>query len=50
MADLARSDPRYAPYGWERNKGYGTPAHRAAIAAHGPTDLHRLSWNLLGDG
>lgn len=46
MADLARSDDRYAPYEWERNKGYGSEAHRRAIAEHGPTPLHRISWHL----
>lgn len=39
--------PEYAVYGWESNKGYGTAAHRAAIAAHGPSDLHRLTWHLV---
>ena len=31
-------------YGWDRNKGYGAPAHYAGIAAHGLTELHRSSW------
>lgn len=31
-------------YGWEGNKGYGSPAHMAAIAEHGATALHRVSW------
>ncbi|HBY94859.1 MAG TPA: ribonuclease HII [Chloroflexi bacterium] len=31
-------------YDFARNKGYGTPAHRAALAAFGPTRLHRLTW------
>ncbi|PLS24468.1 ribonuclease HII [Bifidobacterium imperatoris] len=46
MVDLARSHPQYAPYEWEHNKGYGSAAHRAAIAAQGPTPLHRISWHL----
>lgn len=46
MVDLARSNPAYAPYGWEHNKGYGSADHRAAIAAHGPSPLHRISWKL----
>lgn len=46
MVELAHSDPRYAPYGWEHNKGYGSAAHRAAIAEYGPTPLHRVSWHL----
>lgn len=38
--------PQYAAYGWEHNKGYGSAAHRAAIVASGPCDLHRVSWHL----
>lgn len=38
--------PEYAAYGWQRNKGYGSKEHRDAIAAHGPSDLHRISWKL----
>lgn len=38
--------PEYAVYEWQRNKGYGSAAHREAIAVHGPSDLHRLSWHL----
>lgn len=36
----------HAAFGWEINKGYATAAHRAAIAALGPGDYHRKSWNL----
>jgi ribonuclease HII len=31
-------------YGWERNKGYGTPDHLIALREHGPCDLHRKSF------
>jgi len=31
-------------YGWERNKGYGTPDHLAALRQHGPSPLHRRSF------
>jgi len=37
---------RYPDYGWDRNKGYPTIDHRAAIELHGVTPLHRLSFNL----
>lgn len=37
----------YPQYGWDGNKGYPTPAHRAAIAAHGPTPYHRMTFTLL---
>lgn len=46
MVGLAQSNPRYAAYEWAHNKGYGSAAHRAAIAEHGPTPLHRVSWHL----
>lgn len=31
-------------YGWERNAGYGTPEHLAALRTHGITPLHRRSF------
>ena len=31
-------------YGWERNAGYGTPEHLAALLEHGPCPLHRRSF------
>ncbi len=34
-------------YGWAVNKGYPTIAHRAAIAASGPCEHHRRSFQLL---
>lgn len=37
---------QYPAYGWEINKGYPTKAHRAAIAQHGPSPLHRLTFRL----
>jgi ribonuclease HII len=36
-------------YGWSRNKGYPTKAHRAAISEFGETPWHRLSFRLLPD-
>lgn len=41
---------RYPAYGWDINKGYPTAAHRAAIAACGPSPLHRRSFRLLPPG
>lgn len=38
--------PQHAVYGWESNKGYGSPDHLHALRAHGPSPLHRLSWRL----
>lgn len=44
MRELATEYPQY---GWERNAGYPTKAHRDAIRAHGPTPHHRMSFQLL---
>lgn len=41
MASLAAQHPQY---GWDRNKGYPTPAHKLAIVQHGPTDHHRTTF------
>ncbi|WP_282024030.1 ribonuclease HII [Limimaricola cinnabarinus] len=38
MADLARAHPGY---GWERNAGYGTAQHKAALQDLGVTPHHR---------
>jgi ribonuclease HII len=35
---------RHGAYGWERNAGYGTTTHRAALEAHGLTPHHRRSF------
>lgn len=35
---------QYPEYGWERNKGYGTAEHLAALKKYGPTSLHRKSF------
>ncbi len=36
----------YPHYGWDRNKGYPTKEHKAAIAKFGVTDYHRKSFRL----
>ena len=36
--------PRFPAYAWDRNKGYGTPAHLAALAEHGPCAEHRRTF------
>ena len=41
MADYALE---YPGYGWETNRGYGTPQHWRALKALGPTPLHRRSF------
>jgi ribonuclease HII len=37
-------DARYPGYGFAAHKGYGSPAHLAAIAEFGPTPLHRRTF------
>jgi ribonuclease HII len=44
---MCQIDAEYPDYHWRINKGYPTADHRAAIAAHGPTPYHRLSFRLL---
>ena len=41
MLNLAR---KYPDYGLDKHKGYGTAAHYAALAQHGPSPVHRLSF------
>lgn len=35
---------RWPHYGWDRNMGYGTAEHMAALERHGPTPIHRRSF------
>ena len=37
-------DQTYPRYGFARHKGYGTVAHAAALAKHGPCEEHRKSF------
>ena len=37
----------FSCYGWNKNKGYGTAEHRAAIDVHGLCRYHRKSFNIL---
>ncbi|WP_457653339.1 ribonuclease HII [Rhodocaloribacter sp.] len=43
MRDLHEAHP---VYGWDRNVGYPTREHYAALAEHGPTPYHRRSFRL----
>ena len=38
---------KYPQYGWNKNKGYGTAAHRAAIAQFGLCKEHRKSFKII---
>jgi ribonuclease HII len=37
---------KYPHYGWNKNKGYGTPVHRTAIEKHGLCEYHRKSFDI----
>ena len=41
MLDLHQ---RHPDYGFDQHKGYGTPAHLAALRMHGPCPEHRRSF------
>jgi ribonuclease HII len=38
---------RYPGYSWEKNAGYGTALHRAAIKELGLTPHHRITFGRL---
>jgi ribonuclease HII len=37
----------YPSYDFDRNKGYPCPRHRAALAAWGPSTIHRHTWAFM---
>ena len=39
--------PEFPGYAFTENKGYPCPRHRAALAAFGPTRIHRRSWAFM---
>src|SRR5436309_3673974 len=43
-ACMCEWDAVFPDYGLARHKGYSTPEHSDALASHGPTPLHRLSF------
>jgi ribonuclease HII len=44
-AVLVELDQSFPGYSFAKNKGYGTAAHRQAIAAKGPCSLHRRTFS-----
>jgi ribonuclease HII len=44
---MHRIDPDYPQFGFAGNVGYSTPEHRAAILEHGPSVLHRRSFQSI---
>ncbi|HTM51382.1 MAG TPA: ribonuclease HII [Bryobacteraceae bacterium] len=43
-ACMCEWDAVFPAYGLARHKGYSTPEHSGALLSHGPTPLHRLSF------
>ncbi len=43
-------DAVHPKYGFARHKGYGTPAHLAALREHGPCEIHRRSFAPVSQG
>ena len=41
---LVELDARFPHYGFAEHKGYGAPAHLAALARYGPSPEHRLTF------
>lgn len=41
---MLEADQSFPNYGFAKHKGYGTQAHRQAIAQHGPCPIHRRSF------
>lgn len=41
---MVEFDCRYPQYGFADHKGYGCASHLAAIAAHGPCEIHRKTF------
>lgn len=45
---MSRLSVDHDGYGFERNRGYGTPEHRRAVGEMGPCRVHRLSYAGVG--
>lgn len=45
-AMMEEFDLQYPVYNWKKNKGYPTMEHKNAIAEHGTTPLHRMTFNM----
>lgn len=45
---MRRYHRRWPEYGFDHNKGYGTPDHLTALDRLGPTPIHRLSFRGVG--
>jgi ribonuclease HII len=47
---MDRYHRRFPVYGFDHNRGYGTPEHRDAIREYGPSPIHRFSFKGLRTG
>jgi ribonuclease HII len=47
---MDRYHRRFPAYGFDHNRGYGTPEHRDAIRRVGPSPIHRYSFKGLATG
>ncbi len=47
---MVRASRQYPEYGFESHKGYASEHHRDAIAEHGPSPIHRMSFNSAAYG
>jgi ribonuclease HII len=45
---MTRMHRRYPDFGFDHNKGYGTPEHLEVLDRLGPTPIHRLSFACVG--
>jgi ribonuclease HII len=46
---MCELDEVYPVYGFARHKGYGTPEHLAALREYGPSPIHRLTFQPMGE-
>jgi ribonuclease HII len=46
---MAAIHQEFPNYDWDKNKGYPTKKHRAAIKEFGPTKYHRMTFRLLDE-
>ena len=46
---MLKLEKAFPGYGWSSHVGYGTAAHREAIAKLGLSEMHRKSWKLVDE-
>lgn len=46
---MVEAHATWPQYGFDRHKGYPTPAHRKAVAEHGPCPIHRRSFSFVAE-